>query len=212
MISIYKTPSFNFKKIVRTTLIDLPSPSNIFTLWNFGFLLGICLILQIVRGLFLAIHYSCDIRIDFNSVSHISRDINFGWALRLVQTNVLIFFILCFYTHIDQGIYYGSYNFELVWINKVKILLLIIATAFLGYVLPWGQISTWGATVITNLFSDISYLGAEIVYWLWGGFVADNATLTRFFNSHFLLPFIILGGSMIHLVFFTRLVLGILWG
>ena len=159
MISIYKTPSFNFKKIVRTTLIDLPSPSNIFTLWNFGFLLGICLILQIVRGLFLAIHYSCDIRIDFNSVSHISRDINFGWALRLVQTNVLIFFILCFYTHIDQGIYYGSYNFELVWINKVKILLLIIATAFLGYVLPWGQISTWGATAITNLFSAISYLG-----------------------------------------------------
>ena len=159
MISIYKTPSFNFKKIVRTTLIDLPSPSNIFTLWNFGFLLGICLILQIVRGLFLAIHYSCDIRIDFNSVSHISRDINFGWALRLVQTNVLIFFILCFYTHIDRGIYYGSYNFELVWINKVKILLLIIATAFLGYVLPWGQISTWGATAITNLFSAISYLG-----------------------------------------------------
>ena len=130
MISIYKTPSFNFKKIVRTTLIDLPSPSNIFTLWNFGFLLGICLILQIVRGLFLAIHYSCDIRIAFNSVSHISRDINFSWALRLVQTNVLIFFILCFYTHIDRGIYYGSYNFELVWINKVKILLLIIATAF----------------------------------------------------------------------------------
>merc|ERR550539_1055229 len=112
LISFLKTHSL--LKIINNSLIDLPSPSNISTLWNFGSLLGVCLILQIVRGLFLAIHYSCGIRIDFNSVSHISRDINFGWALRLVQTNVLIFFILCFYTHIDRGIYYGSYNFELV--------------------------------------------------------------------------------------------------
>jgi len=121
-------------------------------------------------------------------------------------------FFICPYIHIGGENYYGSYNFEFIRITGATILLLVIATAFLGYVLPWGQISFWGATVITNLFSDISYLGAEIVYWLWGGFVADNATLTRFFNSHFLLPFIILGGSMIHLVFFTRLVLGILWG
>ena len=121
-------------------------------------------------------------------------------------------FFICPYIHIGGENYYGSYNFEFIRITGATILLLVIATAFLGYVLPWGQILFWGATVIINLFSDISYLGAEIVYWLWGGFVADNATLTRFFNSHFLLPFIILGGSMIHLVFFTRLVLGILWG
>jgi len=188
-------------KIINNSLIDLPSPSNISTLWNFGSLLGICLILQIVRGLFLAIHYSCDVRIAFNSVSHISRDVNFGWALRMFHANGARFFFICLYIHIGRGIYYGSYNFELVWIIGVTILLLVIATAFLGYVLPWGQMSFWGATVITNLFSAIPYLGAEIVYWLWGGFAVDNATLTRFFALHFLLPFIISGLSMIHLLF-----------
>jgi ubiquinol-cytochrome c reductase cytochrome b subunit len=193
--------SHSLLKIVNNSLIDLPSPSNISTLWNFGSLLGVCLILQIVRGLFLAIHYSCDVRIAFNSVRHISRDVNFGWALRIFHANGARFFFICLYIHIGRGIYYGSYNFELVWIVGVTILLLVMATAFLGYVLPWGQISFWGATVITNLFSAIPYLGTEIVYWLWGGFAVDNATLTRFFALHFLLPFIISGLSIIHLLF-----------
>ena len=188
-------------KIVNNSLIDLPSPSNISTLWNFGSLVGICLILQIVRGLFLAIHYSCDFRIAFNRIRHISRDVNFGWALRIFHANGASFFFICLYIHIRRGIYYGPHNFDLVWIVGVTILLLVTATAFLGYVLPWGQISFWGATVITNLFSAIPYLGTETVYWLWGGFAGGNATLTRFFALHFLLPFIILGLSIIHLLF-----------
>lgn len=199
MISTIK--NHRLLKIVNNSLVDLPRPSRISLLWNFGSLLGLCLIAQILRGLFLAIHYSCDISIAFDRVRHICRDVNFGWALRITHTNGARFFFICLYIHIGRGIYYGSYNFELVWTVGVTLLLIVIATAFLGYVLPWGQISFWGATVITNLFSAIPYLGTDIVYWLWGGFAVDNATLTRFFALHFLLPFIIAGLSIIHLLF-----------
>lgn len=156
---------------------------------------------QIISGLFLAIHYSCDTFIAFDRVRHICRDVNFGWALRILHANGASFFFVCLYIHVGRGLYYGSYRHKLVWIVGVTILLAVIATAFLGYVLPWGQISFWGATVITNLFSAIPYLGRDIVYWLWGGFAVDNATLTRFFALHFLLPFIITGLSIVHLLF-----------
>ena len=199
MVSILK--SHSLLKIVNNALVDLPRPARISTFWNFGSLLGLCLITQIVRGLFLSIHYSCDVSIAFDSVSHIVRDVRFGWALRIIHANGARFFFICLYLHIGRGIYYGSYNFELVWTVGVTILLITMATAFLGYVLPWGQISFWGATVITNLFSAIPYLGGDIVYWLWGGFAVDNATLTRFFSLHFLLPFVIRGFSIIHLLF-----------
>jgi len=199
LISILK--SHRLIKIVNNSLVDLPTPSRISTIWNFGSLLGVCLIIQILRGLFLAIHYSCDVSIAFDRVSHIGRDVNFGWALRIFHANGARFFFICLYLHIGRGLYFGSYNYELVWMVGVTILLLVIATAFLGYVLPWGQMSFWGATVITNLFSAIPYLGTDIVYWLWGGFAVDNATLTRFFALHFLLPFIIRGLSIVHLLF-----------
>ena len=199
LISIVK--SHRLLKIVNNSLVELPTPSSISTIWNFGSLLGVCLMVQIVRGLFLAIHYSCDISIAFESVNHINRDVNFGWALRIVHANGARFFFICLYVHVGRGIYYGSYNYNSVWVVGVLILLIVKATAFLGYVLPWGQISFWGATVITNLFSAIPYLGTEIVYWLWGGFAVDNATLTRFFALHFLLPFIIRGLSIVHLLF-----------
>lgn len=173
-------------------------------MWNFGSLLGLCLMTQIVTGLFLAIHYSCDIFIAFDRVNHIIRDVNFGWALRIAHANGARFFFFCLYFHIGRGIYYGSFKYTHVWIVGVTILLLVIATAFLGYVLPWGQISFWGATVITNLFSAIPYLGGDIVYWLWGGFAVDNATLTRFFTLHFLMPFVISGMSIVHLLFLHK--------
>lgn len=188
-------------KIVNNSLIDLPSPSNISTIWNFGSLLGLCLVIQIITGLFLAIHYCPNIELAFNRVAHICRDVNNGWLIRTLHANGASFFFICVYIHIGRGIYYGSYNLIHTWIAGVTILFLLIATAFLGYVLPWGQISFWGATVITNLLSAIPYLGTEIVQWVWGGFAVDNATLTRFFSFHFLLPFIISAIVIIHLLF-----------
>ena len=188
-------------KIVRGALIRLPSPSSFTTLWNFGSLLGICLITQIIRGLFLAIHYSCDMTLAFERVSHISRDVNLGWLLRIVHANGARFFFICIYVHIARGIYYGSYNLKETWIVGVLILFLVIGTAFLGYVLPWGQMSFWGATVITNLASAIPFVGNQVVLWLWGGFAVGNATLTRFFSLHFLLPFIISALRGVHLLF-----------
>ena len=170
-------------------------------MWNFGSLLGLCLIIQILTGLFLAIHYSGDVSIAFYRVNHISRDVNFGWLLRIIHANGARFFFICLFIHIGRGLYYGSYFFVHTWIIGVVILLLVIATAFLGYVLPWGQISFWGATVITNLFSAIPYIGNELVMWMWGGFAVDNATLTRFFSLHFLLPFVIAGIRGVHLLF-----------
>lgn len=188
-------------KDFKKSIFDIPIPSRISSIWNFGSLLGFCLVIQIVRGVFLSIHYSCDILLSFDRVSHIIRDVNFGWGLRRAHANGGRFFFICLYVHIARGIYYGSYRLTLVWLVGVTLLLITIATAFLGYVLPWGQISFWGATVITNLFSAIPFIGNDIVYWLWGGFAVDNATLTRFFSLHFLLPFLILGLSLIHLLF-----------
>nr|ARH54570.1 cytochrome b [Oxyomus sylvestris] len=188
-------------KIINNSLIDLPTPANISAWWNFGSLLGLCLIIQIVTGIFLAMHFTANVEMAFNSVVHICRDVNYGWLLRTLHANGASFFFICLYLHIGRGIYYGSYKLFLTWSIGVLILFLVMATAFLGYVLPWGQMSFWGATVITNLLSAIPYLGNTIVQWLWGGFAVDNATLTRFFALHFLLPFIVAAMIMIHLLF-----------
>nr|AOY39160.1 cytochrome b [Meropathus sp. BMNH 675618] len=187
--------------MINNSLIDLPSPSNISAWWNFGSLLGLCLMIQIITGLFLAMHYTADINMAFNSIMHICRDVNYGWLIRTLHANGASFFFICIYIHIGRGLYYNSYNLTMTWTMGVMILFIVMATAFLGYVLPWGQMSFWGATVITNLLSAIPYLGMTIVQWLWGGFAVDNATLTRFFTLHFLLPFIILALVMIHLLF-----------
>nr|YP_010557038.1 cytochrome b [Ogcogaster segmentator]UYS92709.1 cytochrome b [Ogcogaster segmentator] len=188
-------------KIANNALVDLPAPSNISAWWNFGSLLGLCLIIQIMTGLFLAMHYTADINMAFNSVTHIIRDVNYGWLIRTLHANGASFFFICIYLHIGRGLYYGSYMFMHTWSVGVIILFLVMATAFMGYVLPWGQMSFWGATVITNLLSAIPYLGTTLVQWLWGGFAVDNATLTRFFTFHFLLPFIVAAATMIHLLF-----------
>lgn len=188
-------------KIINGSFIDLPSPANISSWWNFGSLLGVCLVAQIVTGLFLAIHYTADTSLAFSSIAHICRDVNNGWLLRNLHANGASFFFICIYFHIGRGLYYGSYLYKETWNIGVILLFLVIATAFVGYVLPWGQISFWGATVITNLLSAAPYIGSDLVQWIWGGFSVDNATLTRFFTFHFILPFIIAAASMIHLLF-----------
>nr|YP_010519749.1 cytochrome b [Furcilarnaca wufengensis]UXP34264.1 cytochrome b [Furcilarnaca wufengensis]UXP34346.1 cytochrome b [Furcilarnaca wufengensis] len=188
-------------KIMNNALIDLPAPSNISTMWNFGSLLGLCLMIQILTGLFLAMHYTANIDSAFNSIAHICRDVNYGWFLRTLHANGASFFFICLYLHVGRGMYYGSYNYLHTWMIGVILLFLVMGTAFMGYVLPWGQMSFWGATVITNLLSAIPYLGTILVQWIWGGFAVDNATLTRFFTFHFLLPFIVAAMSMIHLLF-----------
>jgi len=188
-------------KIANRALVDLPAPSNISAWWNFGSLLGLCLGLQIVTGLFLAIHYTANIDLAFSRVAHICRDVNYGWLLRTIHANGASFFFICLYLHTGRGIYYGSYLFLHTWSIGVIIIFLVIGTAFLGYVLPWGQISFWGATVITNLASAIPYVGTDLVQWLWGGFAVDNATLTRFFTFHFLFPFIVAAAVIVHLLF-----------
>nr|YP_009054505.1 cytochrome b [Sylvirana guentheri]AIJ20091.1 cytochrome b [Sylvirana guentheri] len=188
-------------KIINSSFIDLPSPANISSWWNFGSLLGLCLIAQIVTGLFLAMHYTADTSLAFSSVAHICRDVNNGWLLRNVHANGASFFFICIYFHIGRGLYYGSYLYKETWNIGVILLLLVMATAFVGYVLPWGQMSFWGATVITNLLPAAPYIGSDLVQWIWGGFSVDNATLTRFFTFHFILPFIIAAASMIHLLF-----------
>lgn len=188
-------------KIANGALVDLPAPSNISAWWNFGSLLGICLGIQILTGLFLAIHYTARVDLAFSRVAHICRDVNYGWLLRTIHANGASFFFICLYLHTGRGIYYGSYLFLHTWSIGVIIIFLVIGTAFLGYVLPWGQISFWGATVITNLASAIPYVGTDLVQWLWGGFAVDNATLTRFFTFHFLFPFIVAAAVMVHLLF-----------
>nr|UXW88441.1 cytochrome b [Henosepilachna vigintioctomaculata] len=188
-------------KILNNSLIDLPSPSNISYFWNFGSLLGMCLMIQILTGVFLVMHYCPDINFAFNSVSHICRDTNYGWLIRTIHANGASMFFICLYIHMGRGIYYSSYKFIQTWIIGIMILFLSMATAFLGYVLPWGQMSFWGATVITNLFSAIPYIGNTLVYWLWGGFAVDNATLSRFFSLHYLMPFLITSLILIHLMF-----------
>nr|BAN08394.1 cytochrome b [Hynobius lichenatus] len=188
-------------KIINGSFVDLPTPSNLSSLWNFGSLLGICLIAQIITGLFLAMHYTADTSSAFSSVAHICRDVNYGWLVRYTHANGASFFFICIYMHIGRGLYYGSYMHKETWNIGVILLFLVMATAFVGYVLPWGQMSFWGATVITNLLSAIPYMGDSLVQWIWGGFSVDKATLTRFFAFHFLFPFLIAGASIIHLLF-----------
>nr|AVN99334.1 cytochrome b [Giraffa giraffa angolensis] len=199
MINILK--SHPLMKIVNNALIDLPAPSNISSWWNFGSLLGICLILQILTGLFLAMHYTPDTTTAFSSVTHICRDVNYGWIIRYMHANGASMFFICLFMHMGRGLYYGSYTFLETWNVGMILLFTVMATAFMGYVLPWGQMSFWGATVITNLLSAIPYIGTNLVEWIWGGFSVDKATLTRFFAFHFILPFIIAAFTMVHLLF-----------
>nr|ARO70448.1 cytochrome b [Ctenosaura praeocularis] len=188
-------------KIINNSFIDLPTPSNISAWWNFGSLLGLCLIIQVLTGLFLAMHYTADISSAFSSIAHICRDVQYGWLIRNLHANGASMFFICLYLHVGRGLYYGSYLFKETWNLGVILLLLVMATAFVGYVLPWGQMSFWGATVITNLLSAVPYVGPTLVEWIWGGFSVDNATLTRFFTFHFLLPFAIIGMTLLHLLF-----------
>nr|QPB67702.1 cytochrome b [Gazella subgutturosa subgutturosa] len=188
-------------KFVNNAFVDLPAPSNISSWWNFGSLLGICLILQILTGLFLAMHYTADTETAFSSVTHICRDVNYGWIIRYMHANGASMFFICLFMHVGRGLYYGSYTFLETWNIGVILLFATMATAFMGYVLPWGQMSFWGATVITNLLSAIPYIGTNLVEWIWGGFSVDKATLTRFFAFHFILPFIIAALAMVHLLF-----------
>nr|YP_009167001.1 cytochrome b [Choloepus hoffmanni]ALC79284.1 cytochrome b [Choloepus hoffmanni] len=188
-------------KIINHTFIDLPTPSSISTWWNFGSLLGMCLIMQILTGLFLAMHYTPDTTTAFSSVAHICRDVNYGWIIRYLHANGASMFFICLYLHIGRGMYYGSYACLETWNIGIILLFTLMTTAFMGYVLPWGQMSFWGATVITNLLSAIPYIGANLVEWIWGGFSVDKATLTRFFALHFILPFITTALTLTHLLF-----------
>nr|ADK56388.1 cytochrome b [Microtus miurus]ADK56391.1 cytochrome b [Microtus miurus]ADK56392.1 cytochrome b [Microtus miurus] len=188
-------------KIINHSFIDLPAPSNISSWWNFGSLLGLCLITQILTGLFLAMHYTSDTATAFSSVAHICRDVNYGWLIRYMHANGASMFFICLFLHVGRGVYYGSYNMIETWNMGIILLFSVMATAFMGYVLPWGQMSFWGATVITNLLSAIPYIGTTLVEWIWGGFSVDKATLTRFFAFHFILPFIITALVLVHLLF-----------
>nr|AGC92031.1 cytochrome b [Xerospermophilus tereticaudus] len=188
-------------EIINHSFIDLPAPSNISAWWNFGSLLGLCLAIQILTGLFLAMHYTPDTMTAFSSVTHICRDVNYGWLIRYMHANGASMFFICLFLHVGRGMYYGSYTYFETWNIGVILLFAIMATAFMGYVLPWGQMSFWGATVITNLLSAIPYIGTTLVEWIWGGFSVDKATLTRFFAFHFILPFIIAALVMVHLLF-----------
>nr|QLF99629.1 cytochrome b [Amblyomma ovale] len=180
-------------------VINIPTPSNISYMWNFGSLLGICLMIQVMTGLFLAMNFSSDITTAFSMISHIQRDVNYGWLIRSIHANGASLFFIFLYTHIARGIYYSSFFFLKVWISGIAIIFILMGTAFLGYILPWGQMSFWGATVITNLISAIPYLGQQITFWVWGGFSVDNNTLIRFFSLHFILPFVLMMMSLIHI-------------
>nr|Q5VJ36.1 RecName: Full=Cytochrome b; AltName: Full=Complex III subunit 3; AltName: Full=Complex III subunit III; AltName: Full=Cytochrome b-c1 complex subunit 3; AltName: Full=Ubiquinol-cytochrome-c reductase complex cytochrome b subunit [Nycticebus bengalensis]AAS00158.1 cytochrome b [Nycticebus bengalensis]ALJ53348.1 cytochrome b [Nycticebus bengalensis] len=188
-------------KIINHSFIDLPAPSNISSWWNFGSLLGLCLTIQIVTGLFLAMHYTSDTTTAFSSVAHICRDVSYGWIIRYIHANGASMFFFCLFIHIGRGLYYGSFTLLDTWNIGIMLLIAVMATAFMGYVLPWGQMSFWGATVITNLLSAIPYIGTNLVEWVWGGFSVDKATLTRFFAFHFILPFIVAALVVIHLIF-----------
>ena len=187
--------------VLNNSLIDLPSPSNLRYFWNFGSLLGIFLFFQIFSGLFLSFHFRGDVTLSFDRVIQTIRDVNYGWFMRVIHANGARMFFLLMYIHIGRGLYYGSYRYYKVWLRGVRIMLLSMATAFLGYVLPWGQMSFWAATVITNLLSAIPYVGVMLVEWIWGGFAVGNPTLVRFFAFHFILPLVILVVVVIHLLF-----------
>lgn len=188
-------------QIINSTLIKLPTPINISYWWNFGSLLGIFLVIQFLRGILISLHYCPNINLAFNRIIHIIQNINNGWLIHNIHINGASIFFACLYLHIGRNLFYHSFNLKNTWIAGVTIFIISIATAFLGYVLPWGQISFWGATVITNLLTTIPYSGPLIVEWLWGGFSINNATLNRFFSFHFITPFIILILVIIHLYF-----------
>ena len=195
----YRLPIFS---VLREALVDHPTPRNLNYWWNFGSLAGITLVIMIVSGLLLSMHYVAHVDLAFDSVEHIMRDVNYGWLLRYIHSVGSSMFFLIVYIHIARGLYYGSYKSprEVLWWLGIIIFFLMIITAFLGYTLPWGQMSFWGATVITNLFSAIPLIGDNIVTWLWGGFSIDNPTLNRFYSLHFLIPFIIVGVVFLHIV------------
>jgi ubiquinol-cytochrome c reductase cytochrome b subunit len=194
--------SHSLLRLVNAYVIDSPKPSNISYLWNFGSLLATCLVIQILTGCFLAMHYQPHVDFAFNSVEHIMRDVNNGWLIRYTHANVASFFFIFVYGHIGRNIYYGSYKTPriLVWSIGVIILILMMAIAFLGYVLPYGQMSLWGATVITNLLSAIPVFGQDLVELIWGGFSVSNATLNRFFSLHYILPFLLAALALAHLI------------
>nr|ALO64885.1 cytochrome b [Lasioglossum xanthopus] len=193
--------SNNILMIFNNSLNKLPTPMNINMWWNFGSILGLFLIIQIISGLFLSMHYCPNINYAFHSTIHIMKNVKFGWWIRLIHMNGASFFFIMMFIHIARGIYYHSFKLSKVWSIGVIIFIMSMATAFLGYVLPWGQMSFWGATVITNLLSAIPYIGKILVEWIWGGFSINNATLNRFYSFHFILPFIILFLVIIHLYF-----------
>nr|AGS17938.1 cytochrome b [Anodonta anatina] len=182
-------------------IYDLPTPGNLSNLWNMGSLLSLCLTFQILSGILLAVHYTPDTSLAFDSIAHITRDVNTGWLLRNMHATGASLFFVCVFTHIGRGIYYGSYLSMKMWVTGIMLLLSLMVTAFLGYVLPWGQMSYWGATVITNLLSVVPNFGDKAVEWVWGGFTVSNATLNRFFVFHFLLPFAILAITISHVAF-----------
>lgn len=186
--------------IVNEVVVDLPSPSNISYLWNFGSLLGVTLILQIITGIFLSMHYCADTSLAFSSITHIMRDVNYGFLLKYAHANGASLFFLCVYIHMGRSLYYGGFLKKELWFSGVTIYIIMMATAFIGYVLPWGQMSFWGATVITNLVSAVPYVGNDIVQWLWGGFSLSNATLNRFFSLHYLLPFVLAALGAVHII------------
>nr|WAP91484.1 cytochrome b [Opisthoteuthis massyae] len=188
-------------KILNGALVDLPTPVNLLIWWNFGSLLGLCLIVQILSGLFLSMHYTSCIEMAFDSVVHIMRDVNYGWMLHYIHMNGASFFFICLYIHVGRGLYYSLYMQIVTWNVGVVLFMLVMMTAFVGYVLPWGQMSFWGATVITNLLSVMPYIGEVLVYWVWGGYSVDGATLNRFFCFHFLFPFIIIVMVLLHFLF-----------
>ena len=205
-IAFFVTKSIRWNKnyvlsFFDSHLIHYPAPINLNYAWSFGSTAGICLIIQILTGIFLAMHYTPHIDLAFSSVEHIMRDVNNGWFIRYAHANGASMFFIVVYSHIFRGLYYGSYMHprQLLWCSGVLIFILMMGTAFMGYVLPWGQMSFWGATVITNLATAIPIIGQPIVDWLWGGFTVNNATLNRFFSLHFLFPFLIAGLSLLHL-------------
>jgi len=191
----------NLIKLINSNLIKLPTPVNISIWWNYGSLLGIFLIIQFIRGILLSIHYCPNTTIAFQRIIHITQNVNNGWLIHYIHINGASIFFICIYIHIGRGIYYQSFNLSNTWLRGVTIFIISMATAFLGYVLPWGQISYWGATVITNLTTAIPYIGTIIIEWIWGGYSIRNATLNRFFSLHFILPFIILFLIILHLFF-----------
>nr|YP_009710913.2 cytochrome b [Tinaminyssus melloi]QGA47516.2 cytochrome b [Tinaminyssus melloi] len=185
---------------MKSSIINLPTPSNINYMWNMGSLLGICLMIQIISGMFLSMHYSADVTSAFSYISHIMRDINYGWLLRNTHANGASMFFIFIYLHISRGLFYQSYHLKKTWFSGITLLLMLMMTAFMGYILPWGQMSFWGATVITNLLSAVPYIGTNLTHWIWGGFAINNATLQRFFSLHFIMPLIMSMMSLMHIM------------